>query len=208
MLVALGAGAAPAYAQNQGVTFTVGYFAPKDRTAASPAMCCNADRCLDVTFQCEPLLFGGERFRRRHVRRRNTNIGTRDSLLRGGLAGRLLAGRPCPAFTRSSRGPTDPKSSRISSSASSPITGLVRFIPTGRHAAIQPYIGGRRRPALKWHYAESGEFVDPSDGSIFAAQYIRRRDRSRSHRCRRPARPMGDAFMIGGECGGRKPRPT
>jgi hypothetical protein len=39
MLVALGGRRRAGYAQNQGVTFTFGYFAPKDRTAASPAMC-------------------------------------------------------------------------------------------------------------------------------------------------------------------------
>jgi hypothetical protein len=89
-----------------------------------------------------------------------------------------------------------------------PITGLVRFIPTGRHAAVQPYFGVGVA-ALKWHYAESGEFVDPSDGSIFRAQYIADGTEVRSHRCRRPARPDGRRVHDRrGRCGGRKPRPT
>ena len=79
-----------------------------------------------------------------------------------------------------------------------PITGLVRFIPTGRHARVQPYFGVGVA-ALKWHYAESGEFVDPSDGSIFRAHYIADGTEVAPIVVGGLRAPMGDAFMLGGE---------
>jgi hypothetical protein len=51
-----------------------------------------------------------------------------------------------------------------------PITGIVRFLPTGRHAAIQPYIGAGIG-VLSWRYAESGEFVD-ANGDIFRDSFV------------------------------------
>jgi hypothetical protein len=51
-----------------------------------------------------------------------------------------------------------------------PITATVRFIPTGRGAAVQPYVGGGLG-IIPWRYTESGEFVDFSDGTIFRARY-------------------------------------
>ena len=39
-------------------------------------------------------------------------------------------------------------------------------MPTGRDASIQPYVGAGIA-ALVWRYSETGEFVDPVDGSIF-----------------------------------------
>jgi len=52
-----------------------------------------------------------------------------------------------------------------------PITGIVRFVPTGRHAPIQPYLG-IGIAAINWHYSETGDFVDPSDSTIFSARYV------------------------------------
>ena len=51
VLFALAAGATPANAQNQGVTFTFGYFAPKGQDSRVAGDVLNADRCLDVSFQ-------------------------------------------------------------------------------------------------------------------------------------------------------------
>jgi hypothetical protein len=51
-----------------------------------------------------------------------------------------------------------------------PITATVRFLPTGRGSAVQPYIGAGVG-FFNWKYSESGEFVDFSDGSIFREQY-------------------------------------
>jgi hypothetical protein len=42
-----------------------------------------------------------------------------------------------------------------------PITATVRFIPTGRRAGLQPYIGAGIG-VIPWRYSESGNFADPS----------------------------------------------
>lgn len=52
-----------------------------------------------------------------------------------------------------------------------PITGTVRFLPVGRSASVQPYVGGGLG-IFNWRYSEVGEFVDSSDSSIFRARYI------------------------------------
>lgn len=51
-----------------------------------------------------------------------------------------------------------------------PMTATLRFLPLGRSAAVQPYIGGGVG-FFNWRYSESGEFVDSSDDTIFAATY-------------------------------------
>jgi hypothetical protein len=47
-----------------------------------------------------------------------------------------------------------------------PLTFTVRFLPMGRGAAIQPYVGGGVG-VFAWRYSETGEFVDSFDSSIF-----------------------------------------
>ncbi len=51
-----------------------------------------------------------------------------------------------------------------------PITMVVRFMPLGRRASFQPYIGAGLG-LLAWRYSESGEFVDFNDDSIFRDKY-------------------------------------
>src|SRR5436190_13857746 len=51
-----------------------------------------------------------------------------------------------------------------------PFTATFRFLPLGRTAAVQPYIGGGIG-LFRWRYTESGEFVD-FDSSIFREHYI------------------------------------
>jgi hypothetical protein len=52
-----------------------------------------------------------------------------------------------------------------------PITGTVKFLPLGKAAPIQPYVGGGIG-LFSWRYSEIGDFVDGSDGTIFSARYI------------------------------------
>jgi len=52
-----------------------------------------------------------------------------------------------------------------------PFTATIRFLPVGRGAAVEPYIGAGIG-IFNWRYSESGEFVDFSDGSIFREQYV------------------------------------
>jgi hypothetical protein len=52
-----------------------------------------------------------------------------------------------------------------------PFTATFRFLPLGRSAAVQPYIGGGIG-VFSWRYTESGEFVDLSDLTIFHDTFI------------------------------------
>ncbi len=48
-----------------------------------------------------------------------------------------------------------------------PVTATFRFLPLGRHAPFQPYIGGGVG-ILSWRYSESGSFVDfQNNNNIF-----------------------------------------
>jgi len=51
-----------------------------------------------------------------------------------------------------------------------PITGMVRFLPTGRRAAIQPYIGAGIG-VFAWRYAETGQFIDDNQ-DIFRGNFV------------------------------------
>lgn len=52
-----------------------------------------------------------------------------------------------------------------------PFTATVRFLPMGRSAGIEPYIGGGVA-LVNFRYSESGEFVDSSDNSIFRDTFV------------------------------------
>ena len=47
-----------------------------------------------------------------------------------------------------------------------PITGVVRFLPFGKQGEVQPYVGVGVG-AFNFRYSEVGQFVDPSDFSVF-----------------------------------------
>jgi hypothetical protein len=52
-----------------------------------------------------------------------------------------------------------------------PFTAAVRLIPFGQRNPVQPYIGAGVG-VFMWRYAESGEFVDFSDGSVFRDSFV------------------------------------
>jgi hypothetical protein len=52
-----------------------------------------------------------------------------------------------------------------------PISATIRILPLGRRSAFQPYVGGGVGVFL-WRYAETGDFVDFSDGSVFRNRYM------------------------------------
>jgi opacity protein-like surface antigen len=51
-----------------------------------------------------------------------------------------------------------------------PVTFTARFLPLPRGSAVEPYIGAGV-VAIRWHYSETGEFVDV-DRSIFPGRYV------------------------------------
>ncbi len=187
VLVALGAGAAPANAQNQGVTFTFGYFAPKGQDSRVAGDVLNADRCLDVSFQCEPLLFdvsdfGGLSFSGEY------SIGI----------GKYFEAAFDVGFTQQTVPSvyalvTRPDGSEIQQDLKLrivPITGLVRFIPTGRHARCPAVLRHRRRGAQLALRRERR--VRRSERRLnLPGPVHRRRHRGRARRRRRPPRADG-----------------
>ena len=50
-----------------------------------------------------------------------------------------------------------------------PMMATVRFLPTGRRATVQPYIGAGIA-AINWRYTETGDFID-FNGDIFRASF-------------------------------------
>jgi hypothetical protein len=51
-----------------------------------------------------------------------------------------------------------------------PITGMVRFLPLGRGAAIEPYIGAGIG-VFAWRYNETGQFID-ENADIFRGNFV------------------------------------
>lgn len=53
-----------------------------------------------------------------------------------------------------------------------PITATVRFLPLGKRVVgVEPYIGAGVG-IYRWHYSESGQFVDFRDDSVFSDRYV------------------------------------
>jgi len=52
-----------------------------------------------------------------------------------------------------------------------PFTAAIRLIPFGQRNPVQPYVGAGVG-VFMWRYAESGEFVDFSDGSVFRDSFV------------------------------------
>ena len=52
-----------------------------------------------------------------------------------------------------------------------PFNATIRFLPLGRGASVQPYIGAGVG-IFAWRYSEAGEFVDFFDGSIFNDRFV------------------------------------
>lgn len=52
-----------------------------------------------------------------------------------------------------------------------PFTATIRFLPLGRSAGIEPYIGAGVA-IVNWRYSESGEFIDFTDGSTFRDNFV------------------------------------
>ena len=50
-----------------------------------------------------------------------------------------------------------------------PLTATIRLLPAGR-GSVEPYVGAGIG-VFNWRYSEVGEFVDPSDRSIFADRF-------------------------------------
>jgi hypothetical protein len=52
-----------------------------------------------------------------------------------------------------------------------PFTATVKFLPVGDATSVQPYVGAGIT-MVNFRYTETGEFVDPFDGFIFADRFV------------------------------------
>ncbi len=195
LIAALAATAAPAQAQDQGFAITFGYFAPRGQDSRVSGDVLNADRCLNVSFACDPLVFDIQDFGGATI--------NGEYILGLGKYFEASVGlgyyqRTVPSVYEFL---TQPDGSEIEQELKLrvvPVTGTVRFVPTGRQARFQPYIGGGIA-GLRWHYAETGQFVDPSDSTIFPAQYVADGTAVGPLVLGGVRAPIGASLMLGGE---------
>jgi hypothetical protein len=165
--VAVLAAVPAAHAQDHSVIVNFGYFSLKGPDSRVDGDILNAERCLDVTFACEPLLFQIEDF----------NNGTVSADWVVGLGDYLEATAGIGIYQETTPSVyeflTNDNGSEIEQELKlriMPITLTARFIPTTRLAKVQPYIGVGVA-FLNWRYSEIGDFVDTADNSIFRASY-------------------------------------
>lgn len=162
-VVGLAASAVPVQAQDHGFSVSLGYFAPRGEDSRAEGDVLNANRCIDTSFLCEPLLFevgdfGGATIGGEYL------IGIGKYLEAGVGVG--FYQRTVPSIYEFVTRPDQSEIEQDLKLRVVPFTGTLKIVPTGRDASIQPYIGAGVA-ALRWSYSETGEFVDPVDGSIF-----------------------------------------
>ena len=79
-----------------------------------------------------------------------------------------------------------------------PITATVRFLPIGRSAPVEPYVGAGIG-IFNWRYSETGEFVDFSDGTIFRDRFTASGNAVGPVVLAGLRVPVSDAILVGGE---------
>ena len=78
-----------------------------------------------------------------------------------------------------------------------PMSATVRFLPTGRHASVQPYIGAGIG-VINWRYTETGEFVD-FNSDIFRASFEAKGSEVGPVILGGIRFPVADVWLVGGE---------
>lgn len=79
-----------------------------------------------------------------------------------------------------------------------PYTATVRFLPFGRSAGIQPYIGAGVA-IVNWKYTEVGDFVDFTDHSIFSDEFTGKGTATGPTILGGVTVPIADRWNVGGE---------
>ena len=161
------AAAPAAHAQDHSLIVNLGYFALKGADSRVDGDILNAERCIDTTFACEPLLFQVKDFNNGTISA-DWVVGLGDFFEATGGIGYYQETTPSVyEFLTNTDGSEIVQDLKL---RVVPITLTARFIPTTRLAAVQPYIGVGVS-FLNWRYSEIGDFVDTSDNSIFRATY-------------------------------------
>ena len=195
-LIAAGTAAAPAAgAQDQAVGVTLGYFAVVSEDGRPTGDVMLANRCIDVTFACEPLLFETSDFNGAAIGA-EWLIGIGDFFEVGASLG--FSQRNVDSvyeFLERDDGGEIEQDLKL---RLVPFAATVRFVPTGRRSGFQPYIGAGLG-IINWRYSETGEFVDVFTHDIFRASYDDGGTEFGPVVLGGIRAPIGDAFLLGGE---------
>ena len=195
-LMSVSAVVAPAVqAQDHSFGVTLGYFVVKSQDGRVEGDVLNANRCIDVTFECEPLLFDVDDF----------NGGSIGAEYLYGIGEFFEVGasigwtqqtvKSVYEFVEADDGTEIDQDLKL---RMIPFTATVRYVPTGRRSSIQPYVGGGIG-LISWRYSESGEFVDVFTSDIFRAIYEDSGTEVVPVILGGVKAPIGDVFAIGGE---------
>ncbi len=79
-----------------------------------------------------------------------------------------------------------------------PFTTTIRFLPFGRSAALQPYVGAGLG-IYAWRYSEVGDFIDFSDFAVFREQFVAEGNDVGAVVLGGVRVPFGSRFAVGGE---------
>jgi hypothetical protein len=154
--------AAPASAQTQTITFSLGYFAVTGEDGRVD------DDVLVADLSIEPeLIFEIGDFSNAFVGG-EWLVGIGRNFEVGGGIGYYRS--TVPSIYRDLTRPDGTEIFQELKLRITPVTATARFLPLG-HGRFEPYIGGGVG-FFSWRYSETGEFVDPSDLSVFRASFV------------------------------------
>ena len=180
-------GAPPAHAQQQSVTFTLGYFAVRGE---------------DARISDDVLVENLDLFAFRLGDFNNASAGAEWLL---GL-GEYVEAEVGLGFYRRTVASTyddfvDVDGSEIEQDLKLrviPFTTTIRFLPFGRSAALQPYVGGGLG-IYAWRYSEVGDFIDFSDFAVFRDRFVAEGNDVGPVVLAGVRMPFGSRFAVGGE---------
>ena len=180
-------GAAPAHAQQQSVTFTLGYFAVRGE---------------DARISDDVLVENLDLFAFRLGDFNNASAGAEWLL---GLGEYVEAGVGLGFYRRTVASTyddfVDVDGSEIEQDLKLrviPFTTTIRFLPFGRSAALQPYVGGGLG-IYAWRYSEVGDFIDFSDFAVFRDRFVAEGNDVGPVVLAGVRMPFGSRFAVGGE---------
>ena len=179
--------AAPAHAQQQSVTFTLGHFAVRGE---------------DARISDDVLVENLDLFAFRLGDFNNASAGAEWLL---GLGEYVEAGVGLGFYRRTVASTYDDfvdlDGSEIEQDLKLrviPFTTTIRFLPFGRSAALQPYVGGGLG-IYAWRYSEVGDFIDFSDFGVFRDRFVAEGNDVGPVVLAGVRMPFGSRFAVGGE---------
>ena len=187
ILLVILVGAAQAHAQQQSVTFNLGYFAVRGE---------------DARISDDVLVENLDLFAFRLGDFNNASAGAEWLL---GLGEYLEAGVGLGFYRRTVASTyddfVDVDGSEIEQDLKLrviPFTTTIRFLPFGRSAALQPYVGGGLG-IYAWRYSEVGDFIDFSDFAVFRDRFVAEGNDVGPVVLAGVRMPFGSRFAVGGE---------